>query len=90
MLVNKGRKARKMKGNNMSNKYNGTCHACKASVPAGTGHVEVSGYGRYRKTLVWCKACFDKSDNSSDEDRCCGNRAYEDRCAEACGFGPQY
>ena len=28
--------------------------------------------------------------SSSDEDRCCGNRAYEDRCAEATGRGGRY
>lgn len=26
-------------------------------------------------------------DNSSHEDRCCGDRAYEDSCAAACGPG---
>lgn len=69
----------------MSNKYNGTCHACGKTVPSGTGKVEKSGYGRHTKWLVWCLDCFNASDNSGEEDRCCGNRAYEDRCAAACG-----
>ena len=66
----------------MSNRYPGNCHACKKSVPAGTGKIERIG----RKWQVWCSDCYDKSDNSSSEDRACGDRAYEDRCAEQCGY----
>lgn len=60
--------------------------ACGCAVSPGTGKVERSGYGRHTKWLVWCLDCYNRSDNSGDEDRCCGNRAYEDRCAEQCGF----
>ena len=74
----------------MANKYPGQCHCCKQTVPAGTGILESTG-GYYRghrsaRWLLWCMSCFNRSDNSSDEDRACGNRAYEDRCAAACGF----
>lgn len=69
----------------IKNRYAGTCHACGKTVESGAGCIEKSGYGRRAKWLVWCLACFDKSDNSGVEDRCCGNRAYEDACARACG-----
>jgi len=50
---------------------------------------------------VWCDACFEseraktagvcnvrfsRRDNSSHEDRACGDLAYEDQCARACGL----
>ncbi len=69
----------------MSNRFAGTCNGCGKPVAAGAGKLERSGYGRHAKWLVWHPACFDASDNASDEDRCCGNRAYEDRCAAAVG-----
>ena len=66
----------------MINKYAGTCHDCGQAIAKGDGILErISG-----KYVVWCKSCYNKSDNSGDEDRCCGNRAYEDQCAVACGF----
>ena len=65
-----------------TNRYTGTCKACLTKVPAGTGICERTGY---RKWIVWCMSCFNASDNSGEEDRCCGNRAYEDRCAEMVG-----
>ena len=65
----------------MVNRYDGYCNDCGKSVRAGEGHIERSG----KKWIIWCNDCFDGSDNSSDEDRCCGNRAYEDRCAAAVG-----
>lgn len=74
----------------MKNKYKGSCHCCHKPVEAFQGILESkSGYRGGRRTntwLVWCQECFDKSDNSSYEDRQCGNRAYEDRCARACGL----
>lgn len=73
----------------MSNKYAGKCHACGCEVQAGQGKLEYTGgyyRGRRIKYLLWCMACFNKSDCSGEEDRCCGNRAYEDQCARACGF----
>ena len=66
----------------MTNKYSGKCGACSRPVRAGEGVLERSG----SKWLVWCQDCYDRSDNSSFEDRCCGNRAYEDQCARDCGF----
>jgi hypothetical protein len=68
----------------MANRYPGKCNSCGESVKAGEGHIERAG----RRWIVWCQDCFDRSDNASAEDRECGNRAYEDRCAEACGFDP--
>ena len=75
----------------MKNKYPGLCHNCGTQVQAGAGHY-VNGRARYghnraRKAFgaVWCSQCFDRADNSSVEDRCCGNTAYEDACAAACG-----
>ena len=43
--------------------------------------------GRHRRPFydVLCTACHDKADHSSAEDRCCGDAAYEDACAQACG-----
>ena len=52
------------------------------AVPALSGVLEHTG----RKYIVWCQSCFDKSDHSGEEDRCCGDRAYEDSCAAACGL----
>ncbi len=51
--------------------------------------------GRFRNlgaaSPVWCDGCFAKEtgkggrrDNSSAEDSCCGDLAYEDRCRDAC------
>lgn len=71
------------------NRYPGICHCCGKPVPAGTGKLEFTGgyyRGRRQKYILWCMPCFNASDNSGPEDRCCGNRAYEDRCAQACGF----
>ena len=66
----------------MDNKYESTCHACGKIVKPGKGKIE--GYKRNWK--VWCMECYNASDNSSEEDRCCGNRAYEDLCAQRCGM----
>lgn len=63
----------------MINRYQGTCHACRARVPVGEGEVERIG----RRWKLWCQRCYDASDNSSFEDRACGNRAYEDACERA-------
>jgi len=76
-----------------TNRYAGKCEACGRTVQAEEGNLEYVGKysgGRRRKSAykLWCTNCFDASDNSSEEDRCCGNRAYEDRCAEACGYSP--
>ena len=70
----------------MSNRYGGKCHACGKSVAAGAGELEKLGYSRRGGWRLWCMDCFNKSDNSGPEDRMCGDRAYEERCAEACGF----
>lgn len=71
----------------MSNKYSGQCHACGKAVPAFAGILEHrAGYRRRDRWQLWCMDCYNRSDNSGPEDRCCGNRAYEDRCAEMCGY----
>lgn len=67
----------------MINRYPGKCECCGKRVEAHAGILEHK-YGR--KFIVWHPACFDSSDNSSYEDRCCGDRAYEDQCADRCGF----
>lgn len=74
-----------------SNRYAGNCESCGVNVPAQAGQLEYVGKwhnGTRRKSpyKLWCSACYDKSDNSGVEDRCCGDRAYEDHCAEQCGF----
>ena len=66
----------------MTNKYAGKCWACGHPVATREGILERSG----SKWLVWCQACYDRSDNSSYEDRACGNRAYEDQCARECDY----
>lgn len=72
----------------MTNRFPGKCHACGKHVEAGEGEVEQrpSGRGRHFKWVLWCMSCFNASDCSGPEDRACGNRAYEDACARACGF----
>ena len=70
------------------NKYRGKCHACGKVVEAGEGMLErkAGGYRRRGSWLVWCMPCYDASDNSGEEDRCCGNRAYEDACERAVSY----
>lgn len=65
----------------MTNRYTGTCHACHNTVEAAQGILERIG----RSWRVWCQDCFNASDHSGAEDRCCGDRAYEDACARATG-----
>ena len=69
-----------------TNRYNGNCDGCGRPVLAGAG-VLVMKTGRHRRPFydVLCTACHDKNDHSSAEDRCCGDAAYEDACAQACG-----
>ena len=67
----------------MTNKYAGTCRKCGNRVPARTGILKRIGH----KWTVTCQQCeFDANDHSSYEDRCCGDMAYEDQCARACGL----
>jgi hypothetical protein len=69
----------------MVNKYSGPCHACGKQVEAGKGIVErVRVSGRRSRYILWCEDCYNASDHSGQEDRCCGDRAYEDCCARAC------
>lgn len=71
------------------NKYPGKCAECGTFVPKYAGTVEKHGE-RHSRFVLYCRACFqvryDRADNSSFEDRCCGNSAYEDACARKCGF----
>ena len=64
-----------------SNRYAGACTACGKLVRPGGGVLERKG----RVWVVWCMPCYDESDMSGVEDRECGLRAYEDRCAEIIG-----
>ena len=67
----------------MTNKYAGTCRKCGNRVEKHQGTLEKIG----RKWTVTCPQCnFDVNDCSSYEDRCCGDMAYEDACARACGL----
>ena len=74
----------------MTNKYPGLCHNCGKQVKAGEGTFDYprAEYGRARRRpgQVTCPECFNKADNSGPEDRCCGNAAFEDACARACGL----
>jgi len=50
------------------------CHDCGKVIAEGEGISEYTGV----KDIIWCQDCYDRSDNSSYEDRACGNRAQED------------
>lgn len=65
-----------------SNKYPGVC-TCGKKVDAYRGYLYKGNGGRW---VVQCPECADRNDHSSFEDRCCGDAAYEDACARACGF----
>lgn len=67
----------------ITNRYSGKCHACGKKVPPYDGVVERIGRRRWK---VWCMSCYNDSDCSGPEDRCCGNRAYEDQCARIVGY----
>ncbi len=68
-------------GLKMSNKYPGKC-TCGKYVKAFEGSL----YKNERRWVIQCGQCSDKNDHSSYEDRQCGDMAYEDRCAEQCGY----
>ena len=71
----------------MTNRYQGKCNDCKCTVESGSGILEaVPQYRRKNKYIVWCIDSYDKSHNSSYEDRCCGDRAYEDNCYNATNY----
>ena len=63
------------------NRYEGQCHDCGDEVRPYRGTIEKVG----GKWIVRCPSCYDLSDNSGMEDRECGDRAYEARCAEMIG-----
>ena len=71
----------------VSNRFPGRCHACGCQVKEFEGYAERKAGVRTKRGgwLLWCMGCFNESDNSGPEDRACGDRAYEDRCAEAVG-----
>ena len=74
----------------MQNRYAGYCLACRTWVEAGEGHFvyhepERRPNRRRSYGALWCAKCFDEADHASAEDRCCGDAAYEDACAQACG-----
>jgi hypothetical protein len=68
------------------NRYKGTCVICGGFVGSRRGYLEK----RNGKYIVYCSTCYfhadDKKDHSGQEDRECGDMAYEDRCAQQCGF----
>jgi hypothetical protein len=70
----------------MKNKFKGYCCGCRKTVEPFQGLLESQRSGRRNIWVVWCPECYDKSDHSSHEDRQCGDRAYEDQCAKACGL----
>ena len=74
----------------VSNRYPGRCHACGRHVAEFEGIAEKKAGGRRAGWLLWCEPCYNHSDNSGPEDRACGDRAYEDRCAEAVGMERDY
>ncbi len=70
----------------MTNRYAGRCHDYGKTVESGSGMLERIG----RRWVVWGRGCYNRSDNSGEEDRCCGNRAYEDKCSEMTGCDREY
>lgn len=80
----------------VTNKFSSKCNACQKPVPAGAGVVEHKpGWNKHRRRntgrwICWCLDCFNRSDMSGPEDRECGLRAYEDRCAAAVGGEAYY
>jgi len=74
-----------------ANRYAGTCSACGCKVAAGKGVLEAHKTHRHgrrpgKRWVLWCQNCYRNSDHSGVEDRECGDRAYEDACARACGL----
>ena len=67
----------------MQSKYPGTCAKC--GKPFAKGEL-INYYGRGRG-VEHAHQCGNRQDNSSHEDRACGDMAYEDACAAACGGG---
>jgi hypothetical protein len=71
------------------NRYPDKCKDCGKAVARGAGFAS-RGPGRWDKWTVRCASCQTKAeankDHSGIEDRCCGDAAYEDACARACGF----
>ena len=72
----------------IANRYPGNCHACRRPVEPGKGIWESGrpSRGTRPRGRLWCRTCFNISDHSGPEDRQCGDRAYEDACARACGL----
>jgi hypothetical protein len=76
-------------------KYRGQCAHCQGLIRRGS---PIVSFGFKQSVHAACAmaydvsnisrqaAAFNASDHSSAEDRCCGDRAYEDACARACGF----
>lgn len=77
-----------------ANRYPGNCTQCGAQVAPGSGFCERVERKRRRPFfLVWCKehgeahdAAMAQRERDRQPDRF--DMAYEDRCAEACGFSP--
>jgi hypothetical protein len=68
----------------MTAKYAGTCAGCGNPIKRGNR----IGYDTTtRKAYHIEHAPTVRTDNCSNEDACCGDLAYEDRCSAACGIG---
>jgi hypothetical protein len=64
-------------------RYPGTCCECHKPIARGT---TIVFYGRGQAAHAECGTMPVQRDNSSAEDACCGDAAYEDACARACGL----
>lgn len=82
-------------------KFNSQCSVCGKSIKRGepidwergrkaVSHAACSPSGvayAASSQVAWnARNDFDKRDHSSQEDRCCGDSAYEDRCFDAINY----
>ena len=65
----------------MTSKFNSVCAGCGKPISKGST-ILYAGYKR-----AYHETCAANQDHSSQEDSCCGDMAYEDRCAEMAGVG---
>ena len=72
----------------MTAKYNGKCACCGVAIRKGETIIYDRSKGAFHPSCSPDERSeFNRRDNSSFEDRACGNQAYEDACAAACGYG---
>jgi hypothetical protein len=74
----------------MTSRFRSRCAGCAGTIGRGTAIVYNSDQRRAYHvgctTTEGAQVAFDRRDHSSAEDRCCGDAAYEDACARACGL----